>query len=199
MMTYDEAQAETARLEAQHTSLQQQQAQLTAALAQGQADAADALLDGKNGMRATVAHVTRLEQERTITDMAMTTLVGRIEASKQQEELARIADQRQQAVTLFQQAAAVRAEIQPHLDAIKAIEGYAPAPEHGRSHNFVNDALRLIRGAEYLEDRLPQAARDALFAQRAHAPTDVDKAVYRWMNPTHTLPETWPQHEEVPA
>ncbi len=73
---------------------------------------------------------------------------------RRQQRIQRIADERAQAAQLREQAAAIRAEAEPHLLALEAIEGVRPVFGRSRSVFLEEQAHRLDLSAERLEFQL---------------------------------------------
>jgi hypothetical protein len=54
---------------------------------------------------------------------------------------------------------------------------------YGPVMNYIHDVQRYLSSAVYQEERLPADVRARLQAQRETAPTDVDRAIYRFYYP----------------
>ncbi len=152
-LTHDAAQAEVDRLHEQHNEWTHRRAALAAELeATRYAAGADALA-GKS--TAEIAErITRLQTETQIADRALQVLDTKLDEAKRLTRHARIADDRARAVQLREEAAAIRAEAEPHLAALERIESVRPNLGRSRSQQLEDHAYRLELNAEELEFRM---------------------------------------------
>ncbi len=119
---YEDALAEIERLHQQVQQWGDKRAALVRSLAELEDNAGRAALAGES--TATLAdEMSRLQSEIRIVEQALVALEAQQQQADIAARLARIVESRQQALAAFQEAAAVRAQVQPQLDAIEAIEG----------------------------------------------------------------------------
>ena len=152
-LTHDAAQAEVTRLLEQQREWTRKRQQLETDLAMLQALAGEQALAGDS--TAEIAdQITRLQTEAQIADRALQALDTKIDEAKRVTRHARIADNRTQAAQLREQAAAIRAEAEPHMAALERIEGVRP--EFGRctSQLLEEEADRFDMSVSYLEFQL---------------------------------------------
>ena len=157
-LTHDAAQAEVTRLLAQQREWTRKREQLETDLALVQAHAGEQALAGVD--TGDIAdRIARLQTEAQIADRALQALDTKIDEAKRVTRHARIADERQHAAQLREQAAAIRAEAEPHMAALERIEGVRP--EFGRctSQLLEEEADRYEIGAEHLEFRMEHPGR----------------------------------------
>jgi hypothetical protein len=155
-------------------------------LQQLESDATTVLLDGTLDSRA------EAEREQAI-DQAMSTLRRlaaalpeldrRIAAAQVDQHVARVHDQRRQALAVFQHAAELRAQVAPLLDQIEALEGVLFYNAGCRSNQVERQANNLLLHAEELEFKLPADVRAAIEAERETSPNEVDQALHRIQYP----------------
>ncbi len=190
---YETAQQHTATLEQQRTTLHAKRQTLTDAQSQLQRDAAAVILDGATGNgSATHGHLTRLQGDIDILNMALSQLETRITDAQHAETLARVDECRAECVRLFAEAAHVTEQARPHRDALQRILG----TDGQREHYLAQRAIGYMHQSEYLTERLPDDVRAMLQHRLDYAPTPADKAFHAAVNPTHPAPDTWPKESE---
>ncbi len=182
MPTYEEALAEVERLQQQQQEWIAKRAALEQSLAELEGNAGQAALAGES--TATLAdEMSRLQSQIRIAAQALVALEAQQQQADVAAQLARIVETRQQALERFQEAAALRAQVQPHLDAIEAIEGVRYYHHNPRSARLEQQADRELVHAEYLAFRLPADVRRDLEVQRETQPTEVDRALFAFQYP----------------
>ena len=174
---YDDALAAVARLDQQVQQWGDTRAALTHALETLEANAGHAALAGEPTAKL-ADQLSRLQAEIRIADQALAALAEQQHQADIAARLARIVESRQQALAAFQEAAAVRAQVQPQLDAIEAIEGVRFSHPNPRSARLERQAHRMLEGAEHQLFQLPAEVRRQVEAQRALQPTDLDRALH---------------------
>jgi multidrug efflux pump subunit AcrA (membrane-fusion protein) len=127
--------------------------------------------------------MSRRQSQIRIAAQALVALEAQQQQADVAAQLARIVETRQQALERFQEAAALRAQVQPHLDAIEAIEGVRYYHHNPRSARLEQQADRELVHAEYLAFRLPADVRRDLEVQRETQPTEVDRALFAFQYP----------------
>ncbi len=154
-LTYEAAQAETARLAEEQGRWTEKRAQLAADLDALQARAGADALAGTS--TTTIAERIRgMETEVQIADRALQAIDLQQHEAGQVAQRARIAELRAQAAAKREQAAAISAEAEPHLAALERIEGTRPYFEQSRSLALHREADHIDRSIEWLESRLEQ-------------------------------------------
>ena len=177
MNQYEAAQAEVGRLQAQHQHWIDKRAALVTSLETLEAGAGQAALAGEpTNMLAD--QMSRLESEIRIVDQALVALTEHQQQAHVAALLARIVHERQQALDLLHQAAALRGQVQPHLNAIEALEGVRYYHHQPRTVRLEEEADRWLRQAERQVFALPDDVRRRLEAQRELNPTDLDRALF---------------------
>ena len=153
-LTHDAALAEVTRLLEQQREWTRKRDQLGTDLAMLQAHAGEQALAGDS--TAEIAdRITRMQTEAQIADRALQALDTKIGEAKRVTRIARIADERARAAQMREQAAAIRAEVEPLLLELERIEGVRP--EFGRNARSVQlefAADRWENGADYQQFQL---------------------------------------------
>ena len=181
-ITYEDALAEIERLQQQVQQWGAKRAALTQALETLEANAGHAALAGEPTAKL-ADQLSRLEAEIRIANQALVALAEQQAQADVAARLARIIESRQQALTCFQEAAAVRAQAEPHLAALEAIEGGRFAHPTPRSARLEMAGQRWLEGAEQQAFQLPADVRRQLEVQRELNPTDLDRALFAIEHP----------------
>lgn len=146
-LTYEAAQTETARLQEQQQVWTEKRAQLQAELEEMQANATEAALAGVS--TSTIAErISQIQMEIPIAGRALQALEGQQKEAKRAEGLAYTEQLRQQVVDLQAKAAALRAEAEPHFQAIERIQGVRPWFQNGREFDLEMRADMIQRSVE---------------------------------------------------
>ena len=179
---YEAALADVERLQEHRQQWIAKRAALAQSLAELEQNAGHAALAGESTGKL-ADQLARLHAEIRIVDQALVALANQQEQADIAARLARIVESRQQALAAFQEAAAVRAQVQPQLDAIEAIEGVRFSHPNPRSARLAQAGHRWLEGAEHQAFQLPAEVRRQVEAQRELQPTDLDRALFAIEHP----------------
>jgi hypothetical protein len=180
----EQAEAHVEELTTKRESWVQKQAQFVSARADLQRNAGAAALEGTPTAKI-ADQLSRITSEIDIAGQALAALDQQIAAAEVETRVARINDTRAQAVAAIEKHTHIFEAAQPHIDALYDLTGI----RYGPVMNYIHDVQRYLSSADYLEYRLPADVRARLQAQRETAPTDVDRAIYKFQYPFHVMEE----------